>query len=115
MSWSDLPPAARGFRIAHTVWAVVSMASLGRVWWSAWTGRRDRMLAASVAWLSLEGVALIIGRGDCPFGPVQARLGDPVPLFQLVLPPRAAKAAVPVMTAVSLAGILLALVRSSRG
>jgi hypothetical protein len=113
MSWSDLPPAARSFRIAHVVWAVVSMASLGRVWWSACTGRRDRALAASIAWLAIEGVALVIGRGDCPFGPAQARLGDPIPLFELVLPPRAAKAAIPVLTVVSLMGIVLALVRSA--
>ena len=114
MRWSDLPPAARLFRIAHAAWAVVSLVSLGRVWWSACTGRRDRALAASIAWLSLEGVALVIGGGDCPFGPAQARLGDPIPLFELVLPPRAAKAAVPVLTVVSLVGIILALVRSAR-
>jgi hypothetical protein len=50
-------------------------------------------------------VALVIGRGNCPLGPFQARLGDPVPLFELVLPPRAAKAAVPVLAAVTAAGV----------
>jgi hypothetical protein len=51
-------------------------------------------------------VALVIGRGNCPLGPFQARLGDPVPLFELVLPPRAAKAAVPVLAAVTAAGLV---------
>jgi len=55
--------------------------------------------------LLVEGVALVIGRGNCPFGPFQRRLGDPVPMFELFLPPRAAKAAVPVLTLVSLAGL----------
>jgi hypothetical protein len=41
--------------------------------------------------------------------PLQRRLGDPVPMFELVLPPRAAKAAVPVLAGVALAGCLLAL------
>jgi len=41
--------------------------------------RRDRLLWACVSFLSLEGVALVVGRGNCPFGPLQRRLGDPVP------------------------------------
>jgi len=69
---------------------------------------------ASVAFLSLEGVALIVGHGNCPFGPLQAQWGDPVPLFELVLPPRAAKAAVPLLTAATVAGILVVAVRRPR-
>jgi hypothetical protein len=55
----------------------------------------------------IEGAALAVGRGKCPLGPLQAKLGDPVPLFELVLPPRGAKAAVPVLAAASVAGIAL--------
>ena len=93
----------------------VSMASLGYVWLSRPDRRRDRPLAASVTFLSLEGIALIVGRGNCPFGPLQKRLGDPVPLFELVLPPRAAKAAIPVLAVVSLAGLAAAAIRGPRG
>ena len=88
---------------------MVSLAALGWIWQSALRRRRDRFLAASIAFLSVEGVALVIGRGNCPFGPFQARLSDPVPLFELVLPPRAAKAAIPVLAVVTLAGMALAL------
>jgi hypothetical protein len=111
MTWSDLPSGAKAFRVAHVVWSVLSLASLGYVWACALTHRRDRRLWASVAFLSLEGVALVVGRGDCPFGPLQTRLGDPVPLFELVLPRRAAKAAVPVLAGVTLAGVAIVLVR----
>ena len=113
-SWSDLPWPGKVFRIAHTAWAVVSLVSLGDIWLSAATGRRDRHLVASIAWLSLEGAALVKGRGDCPFGPLQTRLGDPVPLFELALPPRAAKAAVPVLGVVSIVGIGLVGLRAYR-
>jgi len=112
--WSDLPIAAQAFRVAHAVWAVVSLVSLADIWLSVVTGRHDRRLAASIAWLSLEGIALVKGRGDCPFGPLQTRLGDPVPLFELALPPRAAKAAVPVLAVVSVLGITLAVLRACR-
>lgn len=104
-TWSDLPLPAKAFRVAHAAWALASLSSLGYVWLSAVRRKRDRLLTASVAFLSLEGVALMIGRGDCPFGPLQARLGDPVPLFEVVLPPRSAKAAIPVLTLVTLTGM----------
>lgn len=101
----DLSAAAVGFRVAHATFAVAQLASLAYVWRCALSGRRDRTLAMAVGFLGLEGVALIVGRGNCPFGPFQARLGDPVPLFELVLPPRAAKAAIPVLAAVTFAGL----------
>jgi len=55
--------------------------------------------------LCVEGAALIVGHGDCPVGPLHAARGDPVPFLELVLPPRAAKAAVPVLAVMSVAGI----------
>ena len=69
------------------------------------------MLRASVVALLVEGAALVVGRGNCPLGPLQRRLGDPVPLFELVLPRRGAKAAVPLLAAISLVGIALVAVR----
>ena len=114
MTWSELGPRAKAFRLAHAAWALVSLSSLGYVWLSAVTRRRDRLLAAGVAFLSLEGIALIVGRGNCPFGPLQTRSGDPVPLFEVVLPPRAAKAAIPVLVVITLAGFVAVLQRPPR-
>lgn len=114
MTWSELNSGAKAFRVAHAAFAVVSMSSLGYIWLSAVTRRRDPLLAVSVAVLSFEAVALVIGRGDCPFGPLQTRLGDPVPLFQLVLPPRAAKAAIPVLAGISVVGLLGVALRGPR-
>ena len=105
MSEAGLPPAAKAFRVAHAAFAVAQLTALGYVWFSALTGRRDRKLAGAVGFLALEGAALVVGRGNCPMGPFQTRLGDPVPLFELVLPPRAAKAAVPVLAGITFAGL----------
>ena len=113
--WSDLGVRARGFRVAHTVFSVLQLASLGYVWFCAATRRRDRVLTASSAALLLEGGALVVGRGDCPFGPFQAKLGDPVPLFELLLPKRAAKAAIPVLFMVAVAGLVAVVLRPPNG
>jgi hypothetical protein len=104
--WSDLGARAQAFRVAHAGFSVLQLASLGYVWFCAATRRRDRVLTASSAALLLEGAALWVGRGDCPFGPFQAKLGDPVPLFELLLPKRAAKAAIPVLLVLAVAGLV---------
>jgi hypothetical protein len=115
VSWADLPAGAKAFRLAHIAWGIVGIASLGWIWAAALRGRRDRYLVGSVVFLTVEGAALVVGRGDCPFGPFQARLGDPVPMFELFLPPRAAKAAVPALAAASLAGMAVAIGRAVVG
>ena len=114
-SQPSLGPAATALRVAHTALAVVDLASLGHIWFCALTRRQDRALRLSTAVLLVEGVALVIGRGNCPLGPLQRRLGDPVPLFELVLPPRAARAAVPILAAVSCGGLALAWAPRPRG
>ena len=103
---------AKAWRVVHASWSVGQLASLGYIWTCALTGRRTRRLWASVAFLIVEGAALIVGRGNCPVGPQQAAWGDPVPFFEILLPPRAARAAVPILTVVNVTGILALLVRS---
>jgi hypothetical protein len=111
VTWAELPPGAKAFRVAHAVFGLVNMAGLCYVWLSAVRRTRDRRLAVFAAVLLGEGAALVAGRGNCPFGPFQRSLGDPVPLFELVLPPRAAKAAIPVLTFTTLAGFGAVLLR----
>ena len=110
-AWGDLPPRALGFRIVHVVWGVVELGALTHVWGSALLRHRDRYLPASMMLLLVQGAALVVGRGNCPFGPFQRRLGDPVPMFELALPPRAAKAAIPALFAIAVAGLAAVFLR----
>jgi hypothetical protein len=112
--WSELDRSARAFRIGHAAIALVELSCLGYVWRCAITRHRDRLLAASMIVLTAQGLGLVIGRGNCPLGPLQGRLGDPVPLFELVLPPRAAKAAIPTLAALTLIGVLALVWRRPR-
>ena len=91
----------------HAGIAGAFLLAIGYVWWCALTGRRDRRLGLAIAALAGEGVLVIANRGDCPLGGLQERLGDPVPLFELVLPPKAAKLAVPVLGVISAGGVAL--------
>jgi hypothetical protein len=114
LSWAELPSAAKAFRAAHAAFGAFNLVGLGYVWLSAIRRRRDKWLAAFVAVLAGEGVALVIGRGNCPLGPFQRTLGDPVPMFELVLPPKAAKAAIPVLAIATVGGLAALLLRPPR-
>jgi hypothetical protein len=105
---------ARAWRFVHAVWSILQLTGLFYIWRAAIARRRGRRLWAAVAFLVAEGGALVIGRGNCPVGRLQAEWGDPVPFFELVLPPPAAKAAVPVLAAISVAGLATLVLRPQR-
>ncbi len=107
MGTERLSPAAQAFRAAHGAITVAFLAAIIYVWWCAVTRRRDRWLRVAVAALVTEGAVVTANHGDCPLGPLQARFGDPVPLFELVLPPTAARRAVPALGLVTVAGLTL--------
>jgi hypothetical protein len=105
-------PAIIAWRAGHGIIAAGFLGSIAYVWWCAITGRRDVWLRRAIAALSLEGLVVGLNHGDCPLGPLGDRVGDPVPLFELVLSPRAAKRAIPVLGAVTGAGLVLLASRS---
>jgi hypothetical protein len=105
---AELSPAARAFRAVHALIALGFLAAIAYVWFCALTGRRGRALDAASAALIAEGAFVAANHGDCPLGPLQDRLHDPVPLFELALSPAAARRAIPVLGAVAAAGIVLA-------
>jgi hypothetical protein len=106
-----LSRVALAFRAFHGVIAVEMLLAIAYVWWCALSGRRDRLLRIAAASLIGEGVLVAANHGDCPLGGLQERLGDPVPLFELVLSARAAKRAVPTLGAITAAGLVLLAVR----
>jgi hypothetical protein len=107
MGTDRLSPAARACRGAHVAITVAFLAAIVYVWWCALTRRRDRWLRLAVAALVAEGAVVTANHGDCPLGPLQARFGDPVPLFELVFPPTAARRAVPALGLVTVVGLML--------
>ena len=71
------------------------------VWWYALSGCRRRLLHIAPATLVGEGMPISANGGDFPLDELQERLGDPVPLFELVGSPRAAMWAAPTLGAIS--------------
>jgi hypothetical protein len=109
-----MPPAVVAWRAAHALIAAGFLASIAYVWRCALIGWRGPRLRLAIAALVGEGVLVVANRGNCPLGPLGDRVGDPVPLFELVLPPEAARRPVPALGVVTAAGIVLLAARSRR-
>jgi hypothetical protein len=105
-------PVVLLWRAGHGLIAAGFLTSIGYVWWCALRRRRGRFLRHAITALAGEAVLVGLNGGDCPLGPLGDRVGDEVPLFELVLPPRAAKAAVPVLGGVTAAGVALLAART---
>ena len=100
-----LTPLVVAWRAGHALITLGFLASIGYVWWCAIARRRDRLLRWAIAGLVGEGAVVAANHGDCPLAPLGERVGDPVPLFELVLGQRAAKVAIPVLGVVTAAGV----------
>ena len=96
---------ATALRYAHLGYAALGVGAITSVWAAAITKRENRYLFPSLALVGAEALALLVGRGDCPLNPIQARLGDDVPIFELCLPAGPARNAIPVLAMVTTAGL----------
>ena len=112
-SGARLSRTALAFRAVHTGITAWFLFAIGYVWWCALAGRRDTLLRVAVSGLIGEGALVMANGGDCPLGGFQERVGDPTPLFELLLSPTAARRAVPFLGAV--AGVGIALLGIRRG
>lgn len=105
MPTAVLSRRASALRLAHVGYAGLGLAAIASVWTAAITKRTNRFLVPSLTFVGVEALALVVGRGDCPLNPVQARLGDDVPIFELCLPEGPARNAIPVLAMVTTAGL----------
>ena len=99
--------AVLAWRVFHGLITVGFLGSIAYIWWCAIKYRRGPLLTVAVGGLLVEGLLVTANHGDCPLGPLGDRVGDQVPLFELVLPPRAARLAVPALGLTAAGGLAL--------
>ena len=97
-------------RIIHGAFAAYFALCLVYLYYALFQSRYDLLLVISIVSLGIEGI-LVYGfnRGDCPLIHVQRRIGDDIPFFELFLPRRFARHAIPVFAVFVLiaVGVLL--------
>jgi hypothetical protein len=99
-------------RVAHGLISLLFLFCIAAIYLGAWRGKAGAVTIAALAALGVEGALVLSSGGNCPLGPVLRKLGDETPFFELFMPPRAAKLAVPVLAAVSVLGAVLLAARA---
>lgn len=98
-------------RLMHGGFTAFFTSCIVYVYYAAVRRRRGQLLYGSIAALVVEGAVVAANGGDCPLGRVHRRYGDDRDFFELFMPKRFSKRAVPVLGAVTVAGAVLALTR----
>jgi hypothetical protein len=97
-------------RTIHGLLSAFFLACIGFVYYAVIADVDSPLVIAAAGALILEGLVVALNGGDCPLGGIHRRYGDEKAFFELVLPPRAAKLAVPVLGTVTAVGIVLVFV-----
>lgn len=98
-------------RTVHGLLSAFFLACVAYVYYAAIADIESPLVYAAGAALVIEGAIVLFNGGNCPLGAVHRRYGDDKAFFELLLPPRTAKLAVPVLGAVTVIGIILAILR----
>ena len=100
-------------RIFHGILTIYFALCLLYLYIVGFTGSADPLLfPLATLSLAIEGMALFaFNEGDCPLIHVQRKIGDDKPFFELLLPSRLAKQAIPVFAGLTVIAILILLFR----
>ena len=85
------PVMIRVIRSIHTLIALVMIASMAIVYYSAISETYDILLYLALGALLIEGIVITINKGDCPFSYLQRKYGDDKAFFELFLPKNIAR------------------------
>jgi hypothetical protein len=78
-------------RVIHSLIALVMIASIAALYYSAATQTYGIWLWLAVGALVMEATVVAANKGDCPFSLLSKKYGDTKGFFELFLPKRIAK------------------------
>ena len=100
-------------RIFHGILTVYFTLCLLYLYIVGLTGNVDRTLfMVAILSLAAEGIAVFtFNQGNCPLIHIQKKIADDKPFFELLLPSKLAKQAIPVFALLTIIAILIILIR----
>jgi hypothetical protein len=73
-------------RLAHGLVALLLMASIGVIYYSAASHTHGIWLLLAMVALVAEGIVVALNKGNCPFSHLSTKYGDTKTFFELFLP-----------------------------
>lgn len=100
-------------RLAHGFIALLLMASIGVIYYSAASHTHGIWLYLAIGALLTEGIVVVLNKGNCPFSYLSAKYGDTKTFFELFLPKPIAKQMFKINGAIVAVGCVCLLVNLS--
>ena len=94
-------------RFIHFIIVIYLVFGIFYIYYSAYTRTTSYLLNVVIVSLFIEGLVIYLNHGNCPLGYIQRKFDDNTPFFELILPKRLAKIAVPFFALLTLIGIIL--------
>lgn len=94
-------------RVIHGVITFIFLSCIFYIYYSGITNRIGWITYLAIGLIVVEGIVVSLNKGNCPLGPIHHKYGDDKAFFELILPKRTAKMAVPVLGIIAAVGILL--------
>lgn len=100
-------------RICHGILTIYFILCLAYLYFVGFTGNvSDVLFTLAILSLAVEGMAVFaFNKGNCPLIHIQRKIGDDKPFFELFLPPRLAKQAIPVFAFLTIIVLFILLLR----
>jgi len=99
-------------RLLHGLASLYFIGCLVYLYYAAVTGEATWFLVVALVSLAAEGyVVFVVNNGDCPLIHVQRKMGDNKPFFELFMPSKLAKQAIPCFAVLTWLAVALLLVR----
>lgn len=99
-------------RSVHAAFAIYFIICVFCIFYSAITLQINFLLKLALISLFVEGLLVfILNKGHYPLAPLQRKLNDPIPFFNLFLPDYLAKKAIPFFTGLTFLGLIILAVR----
>lgn len=93
-------------RTVHGLITLIFLSCIFYIYYAAFTNSRSLLAYIAVALIVIEGIVVSLNGGNCPLGVIHSKVGDDKAFFELFLPKRQAKMAVPFLGFVAFLGIL---------
>lgn len=99
-------------RVVHGLFALYFIFCLLYLYYAVLFSKIDSFLLIAVISLGIEGfLVFVVNKGDCPLIHIQRRIGDNTPFFNIFLPAKMAKKAVPFFSNITCIGVVLLIIR----
>lgn len=93
-------------RILHGIITAFFLTCIIYIYYAGITNQKTTLAYIAVAFIFIEGLVVSLNKGVCPMGPLHKMFGDQKTFFELFLPKKVAKKAVPFLGIIAAIGVL---------